>query len=161
MGLTEIEGLSVGAADVLRRRARAAAMSETAYVRRELTALADRRVPIDAVVEFLDSERWDRRGAAIDEGAAALIDAYNLPDDVCRVFSRRAAAAGSALGDYIRKELITLARRVTVADAMLEFREIQEQDPSVDIDMDAVLASVRYARNVDSVPTAKHARAFP
>lgn len=49
------------------------------------------------------------------------------------------------LGDYLRQELIASARRRTVDDAVLEFREAMERDPNLIIDMDAVRAAVRYA----------------
>ncbi|NKX90918.1 hypothetical protein [Nocardia coubleae] len=52
------------------------------------------------------------------------------------------------LSDYARRELIALGRRSTVDDAMLEFREAMEWDPGLVIDMEAVAASVRYARGL-------------
>jgi hypothetical protein len=146
MALIEIADLPAATADELRRRARAAGVSAATYLRQELTALAGRRCAIDAVVEFLAAERPDHPGTQIDDDAGALLRSGDLPMAAWKVFHRRASAAGVPLGDYVRQELITLARRGTVTDALLEFREAQMRDPSLNIDMDAVLESVRYAR---------------
>lgn len=148
MVLIEIEDLPAMTADVLRRRARAAGVPVREYVRRELTALAGRRVPLDAVVEFLAEERPGHPGADIDAGALALINVYELPAEAWSVFTARAAAAGLPLSEYVRQELITSARRSTVDDAMLELREAMEKDPSLHVDMAAVAESVRYARGL-------------
>ncbi|MBF6328030.1 hypothetical protein [Nocardia transvalensis] len=146
MALIEIDELPAQTAEVLRRRARAARLPTEAYVRRQLIELAGRRVAIDAVVEFLETERPNYPGAEIDADAMALIHTYDLPADAWSVFGRRAAAAGVPIGEYVRRELVAMARRSTIDEAMLEFREAQERDPSLNIDMDALRASLRYVR---------------
>ncbi|WP_067826981.1 hypothetical protein [Nocardia inohanensis] len=148
MALIEIEDLPAMTADVLRRRARAAGLPPREYVRRELIEMAGRRVPLDAVVEFLAQERPKGLEPEIDHGAMALIDLYDLPTEVCGVFMDRAAAAQQPLSDYVRQELIASARRRSVEDAMLEIREVAEQNPDLAIDMEAFEASVRYARGM-------------
>ncbi|MEU4599953.1 hypothetical protein [Nocardia sp. NPDC023988] len=52
------------------------------------------------------------------------------------------------MSDYARRELIELARRSTVNDAMLAFREAMERDSGLVIDMEAAAAAVRYARGL-------------
>jgi len=148
MALLEIEALPTTTSDVLRRRARAAGLPVREYVRRELTALARRRVPLDAVVEFLTEERPGHPGAHIDAGALALINVYELSAEAWSVFTGRAAAAGMTLSEYVRQELVASARRGTVDDATLEIREAMEKNPNLDSDMEAVVASVRYARGL-------------
>lgn len=148
MALIEIEDLPAATDAVFRRRARAAGLPVLEYVRRELIALAGRRVPLDAVVDFLVEERPGHPGPEIDSGATALLDVYDLPAEAWSVFTGRAAAAGMPLSDYARRELIALAQRSTVDDAMLEFREAMEREPGLVIDMEAVAASVRYARGL-------------
>ncbi|KZM72980.1 hypothetical protein IU500_32355 [Nocardia terpenica] len=146
MALIEIEDLPASTADVLGRRARAAGMPVVAYIRRELTALAGRRVPIDTVVEFLDAERPDQPGPEIDSDAMVLLNTYDLPADAWGMLARRAAATGLPLSDYVRQELITLARRSTIDDLVQEFREAKQQDPSLDIDLDAIVSAIRSVR---------------
>lgn len=146
MALLEIDDLPVETAAVLRRRADATGLPVREHLRRELIALAARRVPIDAVVDFLRAERPERPGPQIDTGAMALIDIYDLPADAWSVFSARAAAAGLPLGEYVRKELITLARRRTVDDSILEIREALGGEPDRDGASAALAASIRYAR---------------
>ncbi|GAA5084595.1 hypothetical protein [Nocardia iowensis] len=130
---------------VLRRRAAAAGLPLLRYVREELVAMARRRTADDTVVEFLESEGRDLI-PDIEMDAVALIDTYDLPADALGAFSRRAYATGVPLGDYVRQALITSARRSTFDDVMLEFHEAQQRDPSLNIDMEAVAASARYAR---------------
>ncbi|AHH16099.1 hypothetical protein NONO_c12960 [Nocardia nova SH22a] len=148
MALIDIEDLPATTSDVLRRRARAAGLPARQYVRRELTTLANKRVPIDAVVRFLADERPERLGAEVDAGAAALIDLYDLPYEAWSVFTARAAAADMSLSEYVRQELITSARRSTVEDAVLEIREVLENSPGLELDMQDVIESVRYARGL-------------
>ena len=50
------------------------------------------------------------------------------------------------LSSYLRQELTALGRRTTIDDVILEFREAQDHDPSLLVDMDAVIAAARYAR---------------
>lgn len=52
------------------------------------------------------------------------------------------------LSEYVRQELITSARRRTVEDGVSEIREVMEKNPNLDLDMEAVVASVRYARGL-------------
>ncbi len=148
MTLIDIEDLPTATSDVLRRRARAAGLPVRQYVRRELTALAGRRVPIDAVVQFLADERPGHPAAELDAGALALINIYDLPAEAWSVFNARAAAAGMPLSAYVRSELITSARRSTVDDAVLEIREIVDNAPGLELDMKTVIESVRYARGM-------------
>ncbi|MFI1463873.1 hypothetical protein [Nocardia carnea] len=145
MALLEIDDLPVETAGVLHRRADAAGLPVREHLRRELIALAARRVPIDAVVDFLRAERPERPGPQIDAGAMALLDVYDLPADAWSVFSARAAASGIPLGEYVRKELITLARP-TVDDSILEIREALGGEPDPDGALAAVAASIQYAR---------------
>jgi hypothetical protein len=140
----DIEDLPAATVAVLRRRARAGGRSTVAQVRSELIELARRRVAIDAVVDFLESER--SVGAEVDADAAALIRIYDLPMEAVSVLVRRAGASGVPIGDYVRAELVALARRGSGRDAMLEFEEVARQNPHLKVDMDAVAASVRYAR---------------
>ncbi|MEU4341689.1 hypothetical protein AB0H00_10510 [Nocardia sp. NPDC023852] len=140
-----VHDLPDSAIDVLRRRARAAGLPLPDYICRELIALARRRTSDDTVVEFLESEGHNLE-PEIDGDAVALFEVYDLPIDVLGVFGRRARSAGLPLGQYVRHELVRLARQTTVDDALLEFREAQERDPGLDIDMAAVAAAVRYAR---------------
>lgn len=130
---------------VLRRRARAAGVPLLGYVREELIALARRRSADDTIVEFLESEGRELI-PEIDAAAVALFDIYDLPADALAIFGRRAYATGQPLSDYVRQALITSARRSTFDDVMLEFREAQDRDPSLNIDLESVAASVRYAR---------------
>ncbi|MFI6041373.1 hypothetical protein ACIA8C_07040 [Nocardia sp. NPDC051321] len=130
---------------VLRRRARAAGLPLLGYVRQELLALADRRCADDTVVEFLESEGRELI-PEIDTAAIALIEIYDLPAEALRTFGRRAFATGLPLSDYVRQALITSARRSTFDDVMLEFHEAQDRDPNLNLDMESIAASVRYAR---------------
>ena len=148
MALLDIEDLPAKTSDVLRRRARTAGEPVNEYVRRELTTLAGRRVPMDAVVEFLDRERPSYPPAEVDVDALALLDTYDLPTTAWSTFSRRAAAAAVPLSEYVRQELISSARRRTVEDGVSEIREVMEKNPDLDLDMEAVIASVRYARGL-------------
>ncbi|MGW5753704.1 hypothetical protein [Nocardia rhamnosiphila] len=148
MALIDIEDLPTTTSDVLRRRARAAGLPVRQYVRRELLTLAGRRVPIDAVVQFLADERPERPRAEVDAGALALISIYELPSQAWSVLNARAAAAGMPLSEYLRQELIASARRSTVDDAVIEIREIVDNTPGLELDMEAVIESVRYARGL-------------
>ncbi|MBF6170397.1 hypothetical protein [Nocardia blacklockiae] len=148
MSRIEIEDLPADTAEVLRRRARYAGLPVLEYVRNELTGLAGRRVPLDSVVEFLESERPEHPTPMLDEGAMALIHTYDLPADAWSVLSRRAAAAGAPLGDYVRQELIKLARRSTLDESMQEFRDFLASDPNSDLDLAAVEDTLRYVRGM-------------
>ncbi|WP_063064872.1 hypothetical protein [Nocardia violaceofusca] len=146
MAMIPTDDLPTPTADVLRRRARAAGLAMNAHIRGELIGLAGRRVPLDAVVEFLDAERPGRHDSGIDADAMAVIRDYDLPAHTWSVLARRAGAAGMPLSAYIRQELITSARRTTVIDVALEMLEVQQANPGVVIDMDAVAAAARYVR---------------
>ncbi|MBB5915856.1 hypothetical protein BJY24_004768 [Nocardia transvalensis] len=148
MSRIDIEDLPADTAAVLRRRAAYADLPVEEYVHHELTALSSRRVPIDSVVEFLEAERPDHPAPAVDEGAMSLIETYRLPADTWSVLGRRAAASGMPLGDYVRQELISMARRSSLDESMQEFREALKQDPSLDIDLSAVEETLRYVRGM-------------
>ncbi|MQY20427.1 hypothetical protein [Nocardia macrotermitis] len=144
MSTIVIEDLPEPAARVLRRRAQAAGLSAAAYLRVALAELANTRIPLDDVVAFLHAELPNPAVAEIDSDATALI--HDLPEDAARTFTRRAGAAGVPLSTYLRQELTTLGRRTTIDDVILEFREAQDHDPNLLVDMDAVIAAARYAR---------------
>ncbi|WP_330229256.1 hypothetical protein OHA40_24660 [Nocardia sp. NBC_00508] len=131
--------------DVLRRRARAAGLPLPEHIRQELIALARRRTADDTVVTFLESEGRDVE-PEIDGDAVALVESYDLPIETLGVLGRRARSVGLPLGEYVRRELVRLTRQSSVDDALLEFREAQERDPALEVDMAAVAAAVRYAR---------------
>ncbi|GAA5062534.1 hypothetical protein [Nocardia callitridis] len=139
------QDLSDGQVAVLDRRARARGLSRERYVSQALAELARDRSADDTIVDFLREQGRDLR-PEWDREVAALVETYELTADVLDTFGARARAVGSPLCDYVRQQLVRLARRSTVEDAMLELREAQERDPSLDIDMDAVAASMRYVR---------------
>ncbi|MBH0781371.1 hypothetical protein [Nocardia bovistercoris] len=147
MALIEIEDLPAQSADVLRRRARAAGMAVTDYLRAELIARARTRVPDDAVVDFLRSQGREL-GCEWDADAAALADTYDLPADALDRFGCRAGAAGVSLAEYVRGQLISMARRTSVDDALEEFREAMRRDPGLAMDLEAIAADIRYARGL-------------
>ncbi|MCX4093943.1 hypothetical protein [Nocardia sp. alder85J] len=75
----------------------------------------------------------------------------DLPDDVVVTMAKRARAAGLSLPDYLRHELVRSGRRHSYLDAIVEFQEIRDREaadlhPSLRVDIDAVLASMRYVR---------------
>ncbi|WP_336084914.1 hypothetical protein [Nocardia sp. SSK8] len=124
MALIDIDDLPAPTSTVLRRRARAAGLPVRQYVSRELTALANRRAPIDGVVRFLADERPGYPTAEVDSAALALIETYDLPSETWSVFSS------------------------TIDDALLEIREAVADDPTLSLDMGAVAASIRYVRGL-------------
>lgn len=146
MTLTDVDDLPEATMEVMRRRASAAGVPLRAHLRAELIALADRRVPVDSVVEFLATERPDHRRPELDSDAAAAIHAYDLPAPVWSVLADRAAATGLPLADYVRQELIVSARRRTIDDALLEFDEVLGGDAHPAVNRDVLVASIRYAR---------------
>ncbi|WP_330249507.1 hypothetical protein OG874_24665 [Nocardia sp. NBC_00565] len=145
MAQIQVSDLPTDTVEVFRRRARAAATPLEIYVRQELIALARRRTSVDTIVEFLESQGRDLT-PEFDLDALTLIQVYDLPADALGMLGRRARAAETPLGQYMRAELVKLARRGSVLDSMLEFRELQEQEPTLELDMGAIAASVRYAR---------------
>ncbi|WP_338764931.1 hypothetical protein V7968_39740 [Nocardia vulneris] len=140
-----VHDLPDAARTVLRRRADAAGLPLTTYLRAELIALADRRSSDDTVVEFLEAEGRDLT-PEINAAAVALVDTYDLPAATLATFGRRAHAADLPLGAYVRRTLIASARRATVDDAMLEFRALRDENPALTLDLAALADSVRYAR---------------
>ncbi len=109
--------------------------------------MANRRTSVDTIVEFLESQGRDLT-PQFDSDAVTLIQVYDLPADALGMFGRRARAAELPLGAYVRRELLAIARRGSVSDAMLELQEAQEDEPTLELDMDAIAAAVRYARGV-------------
>ncbi|MEV5836130.1 hypothetical protein [Nocardia sp. NPDC052112] len=145
MAQLQVSDLPTDAVAVFRRRARVAGISIEAQVRQELIAMAHRRTSVDTIVEFLESQGRDLT-PQFDSDAVTLIQVYDLPADALGMFGRRARAAELPIGAYVRRELLAIARRGTVSDAMLELQEAQEDDPTLELDMDAIAAAVRYAR---------------
>ncbi len=135
--------------NLFRRRARVAGVSVVEQVRQELITLARRRVPVDNVVDFIEQNSARAPQAEIDEDATALVRVYDLPVDAWNRLCLRAAVSGVPVSDYVRHEIIVLSRRTTLDDVMWEFAEAQDADPSLDIDLEAVLAAARYARALD------------
>jgi len=145
-----VEDLPPATSDFLHRRARrSGAASVTEHVRHELITLARERAPIDNVVEFMEENPTRRARPEIDHDATALADTYRLPADVWKTLCVRAAASGVPVSDYVHGELVALSRRATIDDVMWEFGELQQADPSLDIDLEAVLKAARYARGLD------------
>jgi hypothetical protein len=75
----------------------------------------------------------------------------DLPEDVVMTMGKRARAAGLSLPDYLRHELVRSGRRHSYLDGIVEFQEVRDRepadlDPSLRVDMAAVVASMRYAR---------------
>ncbi|MEU0500353.1 hypothetical protein [Nocardia sp. NPDC005998] len=145
MAQLRVSDLPTDAVAVFRRRARAAGIAVEDVVRQELIAMARRRTSVDTIVEFLESQGRDLT-PAFDSAALTLIQVYDLPADVLGMFGRRARAAELPLGAFVRRELLAVARRGGVPDAILEFQEAQEDDPTLELDMEAIAAAVRYAR---------------
>ncbi|MEV6340760.1 hypothetical protein AB0M12_39345 [Nocardia vinacea] len=145
MAQLQVSDLPTDAVAVFRRRARIAGISIEAQVRQELIAMARRRTSVDTIVEFLEAQGRDLT-PQFDSDAVTLIQVYDLPADALGMFGRRARAAELPLGAYVRRELLAIARRGGISDAVLEFQEAQEEDPTLELDMDAIAAAVRYAR---------------
>ncbi|WP_282778833.1 MULTISPECIES: antitoxin [unclassified Nocardia] len=76
----------------------------------------------------------------------ATLQIRDLPDEDAEVFRRRAAAAGMSLQAYMRRELITLARRPTKSEALAAIRESLERDPGPGADGDSILEALRELR---------------
>jgi hypothetical protein len=145
-----VEDLPAATVEFFRRRARrtgAASVSE--HVRHELITLARGREPVDQVVEFVRDHHPEPPRPVVDADALALADAYALPEDVWDVLCRRAAASHVPVSDYVHGELVSISRHGTVDDVMWEMGEVSDADPSLDVDLDAVHAAVRYARGLD------------
>ncbi|MEV2219481.1 hypothetical protein AB0E01_06340 [Nocardia vinacea] len=145
MAQLQVSDLPTDAVAVFRRRARIAGISIEAQVRQELIAMARRRTSVDTIVEFLEAQGRDLT-PQFDSDAVTLIQVYDLPADALGMFGRRARAAELPLGAYVRRELLAIARRGGISDSVLEFQEAQEEEPTLELDMDAIAAAVRYAR---------------
>lgn len=146
MAKIRIEDLPSSVGRVLGRRARAGGVSLTEQVGLELVTLAKQRVPIDSVVRALETDSNRSVRPEVDDDAIALVQIYSLPADALTVWGRRAFAAGLSLTEYVLQELVVLARRPTIEDVVLEFREAQAADPSIKFDMESIVHSARYAR---------------
>lgn len=111
--------------------------------------MAREQDPIDNVVKFAEENYARPPRPEIDHHATVLADTYDLPADVWDTLCRRAAASGIPVSDYVRNELVSLSRRPTIDDVMWEFGEAQAADPSLGVDLEAVLQATRYARGLD------------
>ena len=58
-----------------------------------------------------------------------MIQVRNVPEDVHRTLKARAAQAGMSLSDYLRTEIVLLARRPTFAEL---FEELSRDGPKVE-----------------------------
>lgn len=145
-----VEDLPPATSDFLHRRARrSGAHSVAEHVRHELIVMAGEPDPVDRVVQLLERDRAHPPQPEIDPDAVVLADAYRLPADVWGSLCRRAAASRLPVSDYVRGELVRLARHPTIDDAMWELGEIQAADPGLEIDLDEVHQAMRYARGYD------------
>ncbi|MFE3545846.1 hypothetical protein ACFXK0_23035 [Nocardia sp. NPDC059177] len=139
-----LEDLPQAVTALFARRARHAGSTITEQVRAELIRIAERPVAIDAVVRFVEQHRAP--APVIDAHATALTTVYSLPANTWQVLCRRAAASAQPVSDYVRHELVVAARNPTLDDVRAEFLDLQNANPDLPIDIDAVLASARYAR---------------
>lgn len=147
--MTELNNLPDSTREILLRRAQSAGVSLSAQIRAELIALAQRRVPVDSVVEFLRAERPAQLDSGIDSAATALVDYYELPARAWTVLASRAAANGTGFAEYLRAELISLARRRTLDDDLLEFQAALAADDRGPAEAAEIAAAIRYARAID------------
>jgi plasmid stability protein len=72
-----------------------------------------------------------------------MIQVRNVPDDVHRTLKARAAATGTSLSDYVKRELVRAVERATVEE--LDER-LRAQGPSA-VRTATVLAALREARD--------------
>ena len=65
------------------------------------------------------------------------IQVKEVPDDVHRVWRRRAAASGMSLQEYLLRKLVAEARRPTVAELFerIEHRGGPEIDPDLTVEL--------------------------
>lgn len=136
-------------AELFRRRARREGVSVRERVRFELISLSSRRVPLDSVIEFAERHNRQLREPMIDDRAHSIINYYELPAESWSRLYRRAVAKNEPMADYIRHELIALARSSTLQDVMLEFVEAQDANPDLNIDIEPILDATKYARALD------------
>ncbi len=70
------------------------------------------------------------------------IQIRDVPDDVHRTLRTRAAAAGQSLSDYLRGEVVRVAKRPPIADVLLRAGERGEG-----VDRASIVAAVRAGRD--------------
>ncbi|WP_120044421.1 hypothetical protein [Nocardia panacis] len=143
MALLDVDSFPPSAAAFFRRRARAAGVSVTEQLRRELLGAASRRAPIDSVVEFLLAHRPAFPDPEPDSDATVLARVYRLPTEALTRLYLRATAAAQPITAYLRHELLTVARTPTVEDLLLEFQELP-----IPVDLAEVRAAIHYARAI-------------
>ncbi|WP_431968633.1 FitA-like ribbon-helix-helix domain-containing protein [Nocardia sp. bgisy134] len=76
----------------------------------------------------------------------ATIQIRDVPEEDAEVLRRRAEAAGMSLQAYMRRELISMARRRTKVEALAEIREALAEDSGPGVDRDFVLETLRELR---------------
>ena len=74
------------------------------------------------------------------------IQAFDLPEDVAEMYRRRAEASGQSLQEYVRDELIAIARRRDKADVMAIVRQTLARDPGPGMSTDEIIAALRELR---------------
>jgi antitoxin FitA len=70
---------------------------------------------------------------------SVMIQVRNVPDDVHRTLKARAAATGTSLSDYVKRELVRAVERATIG-------ELAERLQLPLLTLDARLAAVRRVR---------------
>jgi plasmid stability protein len=73
---------------------------------------------------------------------SVMIQVRNVPDEVHRTLKARAAATGTSLSDYIKRELVRMAEMATLEEID---ESIQAQGPS-GLKTETVLAALREVR---------------
>ncbi|GAB3470281.1 FitA-like ribbon-helix-helix domain-containing protein [Actinophytocola sediminis] len=76
----------------------------------------------------------------------ATIQIRDVPDEDAEVLRSRAAAAGMSLQEYMRQQLIMLARRHPKAATMATVRETLARDPEPGADEDTIAGALRELR---------------
>jgi antitoxin FitA len=76
-----------------------------------------------------------------DPGMSKHVQIRDVPDDIHRTLRERAARAGISLSDYLRDELVRIARRPPIADVLRRAESRHGGVPS-----EAIEAAVREAR---------------
>jgi plasmid stability protein len=72
-----------------------------------------------------------------------MIQVRNVPDDVHRTLKMRAAATGTSLSDYIKRELVQAAEQATLEEVD---EQVQARGPS-GLKTKTVLAALREVRD--------------